>query len=227
MPIDKQEYIKLVATKPWNKVKEAFLAIDIVDIPLVTTLSILPADWVDFSVHNIALAKQQWQDVKPHYTGSANELALILNNLGRDEGNTTNINYGTVGNTNDKLLQLLGAANIQSLGLDPSTILIKLLVKMPGHGFPWHFDDAASYNVKFPQLAIDNNKTCSLGKVVRYWFPVSDWADGHVLQISDTVIHHWKAGDTYILPWGQGHASSNFGYMPMYTVSLTGILLDK
>jgi hypothetical protein len=225
--MNKQDYINLVTSKPWTKVEDVFKDTPIKHIPLAKALDINPEDWIKFSVDNIDLAKQQWYDVKPHYTGLSNELARTLYELGRDEGNTSNINYGTVGDTNERLLELLGQDNIESLGLDADTILIKLLVKMPGHGFPWHYDDAASYSVKFPQLDIHEDKTCNLGKVVRYWFPVSDWSDGHVLQISDTLLHHWSAGDTYILPWGQGHASSNFGYKPMYTVSLTGVLLNN
>jgi|TARA_R110002153_G_scaffold3244_20_gene15998 hypothetical protein len=219
------KYVDIVSKKPWNKVKEVFKYTPRIYVPCFTNLSIHPEDWVKFSVDNIDLAKQQWYDVKSHYTGPANALARVLNDLGRDEGNTTNINYGTEGNTNDMLLELLGEDNISNLGLLKDTILIKLLVKMPGHGFPWHFDDAASYSTHFPELEVDEDKNCNLGKVVRYWFPVSDWSDGHVLQISDTMLHHWNAGDTYILPWGQGHASSNFGYTPMYTVSLTGVVI--
>tara|TARA_B110000285_G_scaffold106056_1_gene120697 strand:- start:233 stop:910 length:678 start_codon:yes stop_codon:yes gene_type:complete len=223
----KLEYLDTISKEPWNKVKEVFKYTPRVYVPLSTTLDICPEDWVKFSVDHIALGKQQWQDTKPHYTGASNELARTLMELGRDEGNTSNINYGTVEDTNDMLLDVLGQNNLQKLGLDRDTTLIKLLVKMPGHGFPWHFDDAASYSTYFPELELDKDKNCSLGKVVRYWFPVSDWSDGHVLQISDTMLHHWNAGDTYLLPWGQGHASSNFGYMPMYTVSLTGVLLNN
>jgi hypothetical protein len=224
--MSRELYKQLVDTKPWDRVDEVFASTPNVAIPLHTKLAINPSDWVQFSIDNLPLSKQEWSNPKPYHTGPANDVALINNELGRNEGNTANINYGTEGDTNAKMLEILGKNNILSLNLDQTTVLIRLLIKMPGHGFPWHFDDAGTYTKTFPELNIKDDKTCSIGKVVRYWFPVADWQVGHVLQVSDTIIHHWNAGDTYIIPWGQGHASSNFGYKPMYTVSLTGVVLD-
>ena len=69
-------------------------------------------------------------------------------------------------------------------------------------------------------------KKCPLGQVVRYWLPVTNWENGFMFQISDTVIWNWMAGDVYQIPFGIGHCSGNAGYIPQYTVSLTGILND-
>ena len=69
-------------------------------------------------------------------------------------------------------------------------------------------------------------KRCPLGQIVRLWFPITDWQNGHMFQISETILWKYKAGDVYQIPFGMGHASSNAGYVPQYTVSLTGILND-
>ena len=97
-------------------------------------------------------------------------------------------------------------------------MLLRLLVKMPGHGIAWHHDDLGNYGKKFPD--VDHTK------LKRLWFSIQDWKDGHAFQISKTMLSHWKAGDVYHIPFGQGHASSNFGYCPQYTVSFTGIIND-
>ena len=80
--MNKQDYINLVTSKPWTKVEEVFKDTPIKHIPLAKALDINPEDWIKFSVDYIDLAKQQWQDTKPHYTGASNELARTLMELG-------------------------------------------------------------------------------------------------------------------------------------------------
>jgi oxalate decarboxylase/phosphoglucose isomerase-like protein (cupin superfamily) len=46
------------------------------------------------------------------------------------------------------------------------------------------------------------------------------------MQISKTVLTNYNKGDVYNIPFGLGHASSNFGYCPQYTISFTGIIND-
>ena len=81
----------------------------------------------------------------------------------------------------------------------------------------WHCDSLDSYALKF---SVDEPS-----KVKRYWFSVDDWHDGHVFQVSKTVLSNWTRGAAYDIPFGIGHASSNFGYRPMYSVSFTGVLV--
>ena len=115
---------------------------------------------------------------------------------------------------------LVNEANkqIKTLKADPDTILMMFIVKMPGHGIAWHQDDAGSYHKKFPDTDIN--------KLKRLWFSIQDWKDGHAFQISKTVISDWSKGAVYHIPFGVGHASSNFGYAPQYTVSFTGVIND-
>jgi hypothetical protein len=96
---------------------------------------------------------------------------------------------------------------------------------MPGHGVAWHVDHLKSYQKKFSNdLQIDNNFICQYGQIVRLWLPVTDWSNGHIFQISETVLSNWQAGDTYRIPFGLGHCSGNAGYVPQYTLAITGIL---
>ena len=226
MTITIKQYASLVKEKPWNKIKEVFKNVDLVEIKKQKQINVNPDDWVQFTLDNIDNVQEKFEKPKDHYSKISNTLAAINNQVGRDAGNTSEFNYGMLGNTNEKLLELLGKDNIERLGLYSDYILIRLIVKMPGHGIAWHIDDAGSYSMKFPDLEFDDNKRCKYGRAVRYWFPVCEWEDGHAMQISNTVITHWNPGDTYIIPWGQGHASSNFGYVPQYTVSLTGFVDD-
>ena len=122
------------------------------------------------------------------------------------------------GDSNEKLKTLLGAENIEKLKADPESVLMRFIVKMPGHGIAWHYDDAGSYKTKFPNA--------DTSKLKRLWFSVQDWKDGHAFQISKTVLSNWNKGSVYQIPFGIGHASSNFGYTPQYTVSFTGIISD-
>ena len=114
------------------------------------------------------------------------------------------------------LKDILGKDNVKLLGVDWDTVLVRLIVKFPGHGMAWHCDSLDSYVLKF---SVDDPS-----KVKRYWFSIDDWYDGHVFQVSKTVLNNWTKGAAYDIPFGIGHASSNFGYRPMYSVSFTGVL---
>lgn len=226
MQTTKEIYKKLMEEKPWNEVKKFFSTVKPCSVEPVCKLSIDPARWIEFTLDCLELAQENYEMPKAHYSDSSKILAIANNKLGRDQHNTSELNYGINGDSNQKLIELLGEENIKKLGFHPDYILIRLLVKMPGHGVAWHIDDAGSFIKKYKELEFDENKKCKLGSAVRWWFPVSNWDVGHAMQISDTVITHWTPGYVYNIPWGQGHASGNFGYTPQYTVSLTGIIND-
>ena len=214
----KNEYKNLVTQRPWQEMEQHFDALPVQAVKQVTQLDLEPQKWVNFTIEEFDHAQQKWESPKEHYSEDSNRWASLNNRLGRNEHNTFELNYGMNGDTNTKLIDLLGNQNIVKLRARPESILMRLIVKMPGHGIAWHFDDAGSYTSKFP----DADKS----KLKRLWFPVLDWKDGHAFQISKTVLTHWKAGDVYEIPFGAGHASSNFGYSPQYTVSFTAIIDD-
>ena len=214
----KSDYQSIIQNKPWKEMEEHFDKLPVAKVEPMAHIKINTDDWIKFTVDNFELAQQKWECPKEHYTEDANRWAETNNILGRNEHNTFELNYGMNGDTNKKLKDLLGSENMKILSVDPDSILMRLIVKMPGHGIAWHQDDATSYAKKCGKA--------DLAKLKRLWFSVGDWKDGHAFQISKTVLHNWAKGDVYNIPFGVGHASSNFGYAPQYTVSFTGIIND-
>lgn len=216
--MNKQDYETLLATKPWQEMEQHFDNLPVATVEPIASLDINTEDWIQFTVDNFDQAQQKWESPKDHYADYSNKWATINNQLGRNQHNTFELNYGMLGDSNQKLVNLLGEKNIETLGADPESILMRFIVKMPGHGIAWHEDDAGSYKTKFPNA--------DTSKLKRLWFSIQDWKDGHAFQISKTVITNWTKGSVYNIPFGLGHASSNFGYVPQYTVSFTGIIND-
>ena len=214
----KDKYKNLTDDKPWQEMEEHFDNLPVVDVTQITQLQINTEDWIKFTVDNFELAQQNWEIPKPHYTESAKKFARINNAVGRNKHNTFELNYGVNGDSNEKLKKLLGTDNIERLNADPSSVLVRLLVKMPGHGVAWRYDSNGTYKKIFPN--VDHSK------LKRLWFSIQDWHDGHAFQISKTVLSNWKKGDVYQIPFGVGHASGNFGYTPQYTVSFTAVIND-
>ena len=218
MNIDKSLLKQLWSIKPWNKIENMFKDIPACPIPKYKTLTLDQQQWIEFSIENFDNANQSY-DADP---GDV-ELGNLLKICGRDKGNTFSLMYGMHGDSNKQLVSLIGDDNLKLLGLDPQYCLTSLIVKFAGHGVPWHNDNGVTYKRMFPDLNLDENLTCDKGTMERFWFPIFDWSNGHVFQISNTVISNWRSGDTYIIPKNQPHASSNFGYMPQYSVSLSCI----
>lgn len=216
--MQKEDYIRIVQDRPWSEMEKYFDAQKPLVIDRLCNINVDEQQWIQFTVDNFDLAQQKWESPKDHYDEYEKKWAKMNNLLGRDQQNSFELNYGINGDTNQKLKALLGVNNIAKLHADPDTVLVRLLVKMPGHGVAWHQDGNNSYKKIFPD--VDHSK------VKRYWFNLQDWKDGQAFQISKSVITHWKAGDVYEIPFGTGHASSNFGYSPWYTVSFTGLIKD-
>ena len=214
----KTEYQYLIKNKPWQETEKHFNSLPRAKVTPIANLDIDTAQWIDFTVEHFDDAQQKWEEPKSHYTDKSNELAELNNKLGRNKHNTFELNYGMNGDTNMILKEMLGTDNIRKLGADADSILMRLIVKFPGHGVAWHYDDAGSYRKKFPEA--------DTSKLRRLWFSLDEWKDGHAMQISKTVLTNYKKGDVYDIPFGLGHASSNFGYCPQYTISFTGIIND-
>jgi len=183
----------------------------------VCDIDIISNDWIDFTCSHFDLAQHKVEQPREHYDKEANWLATCNQIMGRNSGNTQELNFGLNSNTNDLLVDMLGDANIKKMGLQREGLLLRLIVNTPGHGIAWHEDGASSYRKKFPHL---------VGDIKRLWFPVIDWKDGHVFQIGSEVLSKWKSGNVWHIPWGVPHGSSNFGYTIKYTCSVTGVIDD-
>tara|TARA_R110000851_G_scaffold116657_6_gene242990 strand:+ start:1079 stop:1759 length:681 start_codon:yes stop_codon:yes gene_type:complete len=224
----KQDYKKIIEGKPWTWVKQHFDGLEKFEPSVIARCKIDPEEWLKFTVDYFDDAQQNYEMPKPHYNDFAIRLANLNVQLGRNEHNSAELNYGKSGETNKKMIEMFGEENRKLLNLRSDYLLFRLLVKMPGHGVAWHVDHVGSYTVKYKdQLDIDQKtQRCQLGQIVRLWFPITDWENGHMFQISEKILTNWSAGDVYKIPFGMGHCSANAGYLPQYGLSLTGILED-
>lgn len=217
---------KLLINKPWTKAKQRFDAMDTYDPKVIETLDIDEKEWLQFCIDHYDLAEHHWEVSKPHYSGDSKALVDVNVSLGRNKFNSYELNWGKIGDSNKILIDMIGKNNFDKLNFHPKYILVRLLIKLPGQGVPWHVDDAGSFLKLFPDLKITNFPKTQQGRIVRYWFPVTDWQDGHMFQISKTILWKYKKGQVFDIPIGQGHASANAGLTPQYSVSLTGIIDD-
>ena len=214
--MEKQQYVDLLSDAPWDRIDDFYVNKDQVSAPYITKINIDSNAWTQYTVDNFNLAQQKWEKPKKHYAEEEKIIASVNNKLGRNEHNSFELNYGINGNTNQELVEMLGAENIERLGIQPEGILIRLIVNMPGHGVAWHHDAANSYFNKFSDF------DGTLDDLVRLWFSVVPGENGHVFQIGSSMLYDWQAGDVWNIPWGVPHGSINFGYKIKYTVSLTG-----
>jgi hypothetical protein len=222
----KEEYTKLINDKPWNWIKEHFDVLETYTPKKIAHCEIDQDKWIKFSVDYFDQAQHNYELPKDHYNDFAKKLSTTNNQLGRNIHNSSELNYGVEGDTNQIMIDMFGEENRKKLGLRSDYLFFRLIVKMPGHGVAWHVDHIGSYTQKFQnELEIDHHtQKCQLGQIVRLWFPVTDWDNGHSFQVSETVLSNWQAGDVYKIPFGMGHCSANAGYVPQMTVALTGII---
>ena len=222
----KKSFLKLLIEQPWKNVKKHFDNSQVYVPKLLHNLNIDPHAWKQFCIDHYKLGDHVWESPKPYY--SKNTVDLINANLsfGRHKLNTYEINFGKNHKASSILKTILGNDNLKKMNLNEDFLLIRLLVKLPGQGVAWHVDEANTFLKKFPDLQVDKNYNTQNGKIVRYWFPVTDWEDGHMFQISKTILWQYKKGDVFQIPFGIGHASANAGFTPYYSVALTGIVKD-
>lgn len=217
--MEKHEYKKLINEKLWEQIDNFYGDFDKKAAPYIAKIDLpAPEKWIQFTVDRFDTARQSHETTLPHYGPDENLIATLNSNLGRNEHNSFELNYGLNDEDNQQLVELIGYDNIDKMGLEREGLLVRLIVNTPGHGVAWHHDAANSYFIKFPGFAKD------LSQLARLWFSVVPWQNGQVFQIGSSILHGWEAGDVWQIPWGVPHASSNFGYHMKYTVSLTGKL---
>ena len=134
-------------------------------------LNLDPDSFIDFTEDYFELADQDWERQKDHYPEEGNRRVKDNTNLLYGRHNTFLLKYGNNGDTNEQLKEIFGYGNLAKLNLLPDTVLMRLIVKVPGHGIAIHLDDASTYTQKFSLAHKEKAK--------RLWFPVSPWEDGH------------------------------------------------
>lgn len=170
--------------------------------------------FIAYILENEGTCQKKWFHPRDILSDESNlEMALPLE-VGRHQGNTFEYNWGLYHNTNEDIKNLIGVPKLHSIGLDPTTVLARLIVYMPGHGIPWHRDTLDGWRQRFPEHH---------AKIVkRKLLMVTDWHWGHMLQLDNSVLANWSSGDAYDIPLGKWHLSVNNGVVPKITVSLTG-----
>lgn len=88
----------------------------------------------------------------------------------------------------------------------------------PGVIMPWHKDGY----VYFRRLTKDQNK-----QYIRFLVFLKDWEVGHLLQIGNSMLTHWSAGDTVVWHPDVYHLAANCGLTNKWTCNITGILKDN
>ena len=91
----------------------------------------------------------------------------------------------------------------------------------------WHMDSLSCYGDDFLKEDLDDEWRYSGGQVAKYWMPVFDWSNGHILQMGDTVLHGWKSGDVYEVKPQVGHGATCFGLAPFYSLTVIGVVKDS
>jgi hypothetical protein len=222
----KEDYTKLINDEPWRWAKEYFDGLDTYVPKKLAKVDINTDEWMKFSIDYFDQAHQNHEEPRPHFDDFSKKMSTLNVDMGRNAHNSFELNYGVEGETNQKMIDMFGGDNRKLLKLRPDFLFFRLLVKMPGHGVAWHVDHIGRYTEKFKnELQIDKKtQKCQYGQIVRLWFPITDWDNGHMFQISETVLTNWRPGDVYQIPFGMGHCSANAGYVPQMTVSLTGII---
>jgi len=215
----KEQYVDLLKSKPWEEIDRHFGDFNNVEPNYITKIKINSQQWIDFSVDHFDNALQLWEHQKPYNDDISNWLVEKNIKLGRKKDNTLELSYGVNKTSEEILKEILGSDNIKSLNLDKKNLSIRLIINFPGNGIAWHFDNAGRYKQKFKNVNFEKDK------VVRYWFPVTDWYYGQVFQIGPKVLSHWQSGDVWNIPFGVPHGSMNFGYNIKYTVAITGTVI--
>jgi len=180
------------------------------------SIAIDPHPFNDFIEKFKGEALTKWYAPRPFYNYDSMREAVFLNNMGYNEHNTFEYNWGIKPEHNSILKELIGDANFNQMSLDRETAGVRLLVYYPGHGIPLHTDSFNSFRAT-------NGLKEGEGNIVRYFVAISPWDWGHFLQVHDNMIHHWNSGYTLQIPDGVFHTSANFGISPKVTLTVTGI----
>ena len=99
--------------------------------------------------------------------------------------------------------------------------VVAVLKQEPGNFTAWHFDTYHSV-AKKGNLSESDKK-----KVKRYWIALEDWHWGHFVQVGNSVLTHWKAGQIFTWPYGMYHLGANAGIKTRWSCQVTGFPTEK
>lgn len=88
----------------------------------------------------------------------------------------------------------------------------------PGAIMPWHKDDY----FYFRRVTNYQDKT-----YIRFLVFLKDWELGHLLQVGNSMLTHWSAGDVVVWHPDVYHLAANCGLTNKWTCNITGILKNE
>ena len=147
------------------------------------------------------------------YTDSTSiDQITLASKIGYMADNTLKRDWGINPSHNNIFKDILGYDFFNLVNLNPDKTQIRLLCYEPGNMLPLHWDGYEAWQHKF------NTKQVP----IRYSVLVNNWSYGQYLQINNTVVTNWEAGDIYCIPNKILHCSGNGGIIPKVTLTITG-----
>jgi hypothetical protein len=104
----------------------------------------------------------------------------------------------------------------QSLPLSNS--ISRPTLQQPGNIMPWHQDQFFYFNRQYPTQT---------EYIARFLVFMNDGGPGQMLQVGNSVVYNWKAGDTILWHPSTMHVAINAGYYNKWTTNVTGILDEQ
>ena len=181
-----------------------------ITVPKTCSLDLDVNSILEFAEKTRDQATKKWYHPRPFLDDYSNRQMVNANWVGYNEHNTQETNWGL--DHNKELNKLIGKDNLERLGIDPNTVLVRLLEYRPGQMLPLHSDGMEGFKRMYGK---ENPR--------RFFVAVSDWDWGHVFQAHDNMISHWKTGDTWEIKPDVWHCSANFGITNKYTFTITGV----
>lgn len=99
-------------------------------------------------------------------------------------------------------------------------------VQFPGEVTAFHTDIFNPAHEFLPSIANDEPVGKDIG-IRRVLIALEDWDWGHIMMFGASSWTQWQAGDMAYWPYGTPHCTSNMGYTPRISVSITGLATDK
>ena len=106
-------------------------------------LDLDPEPFYKFAEEHRSESLQKYFKPRPFFNYDSMRQTVFLNDLGYNEHNTFEYNYGIKDEHNNLLKEMLGDSAFEQLNIDKDTAGIRLLEYTPGNGIPLHTD---SYN---------------------------------------------------------------------------------
>lgn len=170
-----------------------------------------------------------WHEIAQDLDSVADEQSLnwsiINNNTYQDQASDIQNEYTTYGytqhntrswkttNFNPKISFKWEAEVIGQLPLDHAIVAVHR--QDVGQVLPWHRDRFFMLRRLYP----DDTR-----EIWRFLVFLEDWKLGHLLQVGDSMLHHWQRGDVVVWRPGTMHLAANVGLEKKWTCNVTGFL---